>query len=219
MVAVAGARGAEFSIDGAFEVVDGALGPGLLVYVAGGIKVEVRIYPVVDGRLWRHPGLPDSRAMLEDHGCIGCKQGFLLVWFVEPEEGRSFRERRRCFHEAVDDCPEGFALVVAPSIQLLIDVEFTLLLCIAIGVVEAPNLRDKGAQIVVVWVVLPGSPVGRPGEFTTQGTHASVSIRIHNPTTTHDATFAFRSAALMNMAMAVWLGRSGGGESGKGKKD
>ena len=157
--------------------------------------------------------------MLEEFGCIGCKCRFLLVWFVEPEDGRSFRERRRCFHEAVDDCPEAFALVVAPLIHLLIDVEFTLLLCIAIGVVEAPDLRDKGAQIVVIWIVLPGSPVGRPSEFTTQGTHASVSIRVYNPTTTHDATVAFRNAVLVDMAMTMWLGRSGGGESGKGKKD
>ena len=97
--------------------------------------------------------------------------------------------------------------------------EFTLLVCLAIGIVEAPNLRNKGAKIVVIWVVLPGSPVGRPCEFTTQGTHASVSIRVHNSTTTHDATFALRNAVLMNVAMAMRLGRSGCGESGKGKMD
>ena len=177
------------------------------------------MHPVADGRLRRHPGLSDSRAMLEDYGCTGCKQRFLLVWFVEPEDCRSFGERRRCFHEAVDDCPERVALVVAPLIQLLIGMDFTLLVCLAIGVVEAPNLRNKGAQIVVIWVVLPGSPVGRPCEFTTQGTHASVSIRVHNSTPTHDATFALRNAVLMNVAMAMRLGRSGCGESGKSKKD
>ena len=177
------------------------------------------MYPVVDGRLRRHPGLSDPRVMLEDFGCTGCKHRFLLVWFVEPEDGRSFGERRRCLHEAVDDCSEAFALVLAPLIQLLINMEFTLLLRIAVGVVEAPDLRNKGAQIVVIWVVLPGSPVGRPSEFATQGTHASVSIRVHDPTTTHDATVAFRNAVLVDMAMAMWLGRSGGGESGKGKKD
>ena len=92
-----------------------------------GLRGE-RVYPVIDSRLRCHPGLSDPRAMSEDYGCIGCKHRFLLVWFVEPEEGRSFRERRRCFHEAVDDCPEGFALVVAPLIGLLIGMEFTLLL-------------------------------------------------------------------------------------------
>lgn len=109
--------------------------------------------------------------------------------------------------------------MVAPLIQLLIDVEYTLLLCIPIGVVEAPNLRNKGAQIVVIGIVLPGSPVGRPCEFRTQGTHAGVPIRVHNPTTTHDATVALRSAAVVDMAMAMWLGCGDGGESGKGEKD
>ena len=74
------------------------------------------MYPVADGRLRRHPGLSDPRAMLEDFGCIGCKERFLLVWFVEAEDCGSFGERRRCFHEAVDDCPERVALVVAPLI-------------------------------------------------------------------------------------------------------
>ena len=183
-----------------------------------GLRWE-RMYPVIDGRLRRHPGLSDPRTMSEDYGCTGCKHRFLLVWFVEPEEGRPFRERRGCFHEAVDDCPEAFASVVAPLIQLLIDLEFTLFLGIAIGVVEAPDLRNKGAQIVVIWVVLPGSPVGRPCEFTTQGTHASVSIRVDNSTTTHDATVAFRNFAVVDVAMAMWLGCGGGGESGKGEKD
>ena len=109
--------------------------------------------------------------------------------------------------------------MVAQLIELLVDREFTLLLFIAIGVVEAPNLRDKGAQIVVIGIILPGSPVGRPREFTTQSTHPRVSIRIHDPTTAHDATFAFRSAVLVDVAMAMRLGRGGGGESGKGEKD
>ena len=186
--------------------------------MAGGIEVE-RMYPVVDGGLRRHPGLADSRAMSDYYGCTGAERSFLLVWFVEPKDGRSFRERRRSFDEAVDDCPERFALVVAPLIQLLIGVEFTLLLCIPIGVVEAPNLRNKGAQIVVIGVVLPGSPVGRPCEFRTQGTHASVPICVHNSTTTYDATIALRSAAIVDMAMAMWLGSSSGGKSGKGEKD
>ena len=177
------------------------------------------MYPVVNGRLRRHPGLSDPRGMSEDCECTGCKHRFLLVWFVKSEDGRSFRERRRCLHEAVDDCSEGVALAMAPLIQLLIDREFTLLLCIAIGVVEAPNLRNKGTQIVVVRVVLPGSPVGRPCEFTTQSTHASVSIRVHNSTTTHDTTIALRNAVLVDMAVAMRLGRRGGGERRKGEKD
>lgn len=37
---------------------------------------------------------------------------------------------------------------------------FTLLLCLSIGVIEAPDLRNKSAQIGIGWVVLPGGPVG-----------------------------------------------------------
>ena len=70
LVAVAGARGAEFGVDGGFEVVYGALGgTGVVSFlcVVGGGREEGRMYPVIDGRLRRHPGLSDSRAMSEDY--------------------------------------------------------------------------------------------------------------------------------------------------------
>ena len=96
-------------------------------------------------------------------------------------------------------------------------VEPTLLLGIPIGIVETPNLRNKGAQIVVGGIVLPGSPVGRPFEFPSQGTHPRVTVGIHDSTTAHDATCALGEAVLMHMVM--WLGDGGGGKSGKGEKD
>ena len=44
-------------------------------------------------------------AMFGYDGCRGKGYPVLLVWLVEPEDGRSFRERRRCFQEGAEDCP------------------------------------------------------------------------------------------------------------------
>ena len=66
----------------------------------------------------------------------------------------------------------------------------TLVLWIAIIVVETPSLRHKGAQIVVVWVVLPGSPIGGPIEFRGESTHARVAICINDSTAGHHARCA-----------------------------
>ena len=77
LVAVAGARGADFGVYGAFEVIDRALGRGMSVFmwlVGSGWE---KMYPVVDGLLRRHPGLSDPRAMLEDYRCTECKARFL----------------------------------------------------------------------------------------------------------------------------------------------
>ena len=77
LVAVAGARGADFGVYGAFEVMDGTLGRGMSVFRwLVGLRWE-EMYPVVDGCLRRHPGLADSRAMSEDYGCTGCKAPLL----------------------------------------------------------------------------------------------------------------------------------------------
>lgn len=64
-----------------------------------------RTYPVVNGGLGRHPGLPDSVTMLGGYGCIERRYRVLLVWLVEAENGGSFRERRRCFQEGAEICP------------------------------------------------------------------------------------------------------------------
>ena len=64
-----------------------------------------RTYPVVDGGLRRHPGLPDSVTMSGGYGCMERRCRVLLVWLVEPENGGSFRERRRCFQEGAEICP------------------------------------------------------------------------------------------------------------------
>lgn len=94
---------------------------------------------------------------------------------------------------------------------------FTLFLLIPIGIIEAPDLGDKCAQIRVGCVVLPGSPIGRPFELASQSTHPSVSICVHDSTTTYNLSCALRGAMLVEMAMG--LGRGGGVESGKGKKE
>ena len=75
------------------------------------------IYPVVNGFLRRHPGLPDPIAMSGNYGCTGRIYPVLLVWLVEPEDGRSFRECGRCFQEGVDNCPGTCSLAPAPLIQ------------------------------------------------------------------------------------------------------
>ena len=77
-------------------------------------------------------------------------------------------------------------------------------------------MRNESAEVSVGWIVLPGSPVGREGDFAAQSAHARVSIRIHDTTTAHDASCAFRGAMLMDMAM--WLGPRGG-EDGEGQQD
>lgn len=94
---------------------------------------------------------------------------------------------------------------------------FTLLLLIPIGIIEAPDLGNKCAQIRVGWVVLPGSPIGRPFELASQSTHPRIPIRVHDSTTTHNLSCAFRGTMLVKMAMG--LGGGGGEKSGKGEKE
>lgn len=93
---------------------------------------------------------------------------------------------------------------------------FTLLLFVSIGIVETPDLRHKSAQIDIGWVVLPGSPVRGPGDFTSQSTHTSIPIRVHYTTAGHDTGCAFGGSMLVEMA--VGLGMGGRKEGSKGKK-
>lgn len=189
---------------------------GVLVHgaVAG---VWGKIYPVVNGRLRRHPGLSDPTTMSEDDEGRGRRYGVLLVWLVEAEDGRTLRKCGRCFQEGVDNCPEKGSSALVPLLLSQMMASFTLLLLIPVGIVQTPDLRNECAQIRVGWVVLPGSPVGRPLELASQSTHPSVSIRVHDSTTTHNLSCALRGTMLVEMAMG--LGRGGGEESGKGEKD
>ncbi len=79
------------------------------VSVCGGVEVEVEdAYPVVDGCLRRHPGLSDPVAMSEYYVRTVRRRFILLVWLVESEDGRSVRERGRCFQKGAHDCPRKF---------------------------------------------------------------------------------------------------------------
>ena len=81
-----------------------ALGKEMLVFGVGRDEVG-KTYPVVNGGLRRHPGLSDSMVMSGGYRCIERRYPVLLVWLVEPEDGGSFRERRRCFQEGTEICP------------------------------------------------------------------------------------------------------------------
>lgn len=108
-------------------------------------------------------------------------------------------------------------LALIPLISPWMMKELTLLLAVAIRVVETPYLRNKGAQVSIGWVVLPSGPVGGPIEFGTQGTHAGVSICVNDTTTAHDAGCAFGGCVLMGVSMR--LGLDGGKQGGESKKD
>lgn len=83
-----------------------------------------KMYPVVNGRLRRHPGLSDPIAMSDDYEGIGRRYGVLLVWLVEAEDGGTLRKCRRRFEEGIDDCAEIGPLALVPLILSQMMVSF-----------------------------------------------------------------------------------------------
>ena len=168
------------------------------------------MYPVRDGRLRRHPRLCDPSVLsgcllVYEREVVAYCSGSLKPRMVTPSGNvvAAFKKAERSVRNRFVSTGCSFRSQVR---------QLTLLVLISVGVVETPDLRHESAQVLIVGVVLPGSPVGGPRQLAAQCAHASISIRVHDPPSGHDATCTFGGAMPVDVTMR--LSRDGGEQGG-----